>query len=74
METKVELERRYLGCILELVEPIDDAYSPKPVGSRFKVTGVDDARGLHGYWLEPQSGSIAILADVDKFTVVEDGD
>ena len=25
------------GTIVELTEPIDDEYSPKPVGSRFKV-------------------------------------
>lgn len=31
------------GTIVELIEPIDDEYSPKPVGSRFKVEYVDDA-------------------------------
>lgn len=31
------------GTIVELTEPIDDKYSPKPVGSRFKVDYVDDA-------------------------------
>lgn len=25
------------GTIIELTEPINDKYSPKPVGSRFKV-------------------------------------
>jgi len=25
------------GTIVELIEPIDDKYSPKPAGSRFKV-------------------------------------
>jgi len=28
------------GTIIELVEPLEDPYAPKPVGSRFKVTAV----------------------------------
>ena len=31
------------GTIIELVEPLEDPYAPKPVGSRFKVDCVDDA-------------------------------
>ena len=34
------------GTIIELTEPIDDFYSPKPIGSRFKVESVDDAYQL----------------------------
>lgn len=30
------------GTIVELTEPIDDKYSPKPAGSRFKVDYIDD--------------------------------
>lgn len=56
--------------IVELTEPIDDKYSPKPVGSRFKVDYVDDALQLQGHWLPPASGSIAIIIEQDKFKVI----
>ena len=56
--------------IVELTEPIYDKYSPKPVGSRFKVDYVDDALQLQGHWLPPASGSIAIIIEQDKFKVI----
>lgn len=59
------------GTIVELTEPIDDKYSPKPVGSRFKVDYVDDALQLQGHWLPPASGSIAIIIEQDKFKVIK---
>ena len=43
---KVYSARYPKGTIVELIEPIDDEYSPKPVGSRFKVEYVDDALQL----------------------------
>lgn len=55
--------RYHKGTIIELTEPIDDPYSPKPIGSRFKVESVDDAYQLQGYWLPPQSGSIAVIIE-----------
>lgn len=58
------------GTIVELTEPIDDKYSPKPAGSRFKVEYVDDALQLQGHWLPPASGSIAIIIEQDKFKVI----
>ncbi|PWE82933.1 DUF4314 domain-containing protein [Agathobacter rectalis] len=58
------------GTIIELTEPIQDPYSPKPVGSRFKVDYVDDALQLQGVWLSPQSGSIAVIIEKDKFKIV----
>ena len=58
------------GTIIELIEPIDDKYSPKPAGSRFKVDYVDDAFQLQGVWLPPQSGSIAVIIEKDKFKIV----
>lgn len=58
------------GTIVELIESIDDEYSPKPVGSRFKVEYVDDALQLQGHWLPPASGSIAIIIEQDKFKVI----
>ena len=59
------------GTIIELTEPIQDPYSPKPVGSRFKVDYVDDALQLQGVWLSPQSGSIAVIIEKDKFKIVK---
>ena len=58
------------GTIVVLTEPIDDKYSPKPAGSRFKVEYVDDALQLQGSWLPPASGSIAIIIEQDKFIVI----
>lgn len=58
------------GTIVELIEPIDDKYSPKPAGSRFKVDYIDDALQLQGHWLPPASGSIAIIIEQDKFKVI----
>ena len=59
------------GTIIELTEPIQDPYSPKPVGSRFKIDYVDDALQLQGVWLSPQSGSIAVIIEKDKFKIVK---
>lgn len=59
------------GTIIELTEPIQDPYSSKPVGSRFKVDYVDDALQLQGVWLPPQSGSIAVIIEKDKFKIVK---
>lgn len=58
------------GTIIELTAPIEDKYTPKPVGARFKVDLVDSALQLHGHWLPPQSGSMAVNIEVDSFIVV----
>lgn len=58
------------GSVLELTEPINDPYSPKPVGSRLKVEYIDDALQIHGEWLPPASGSIAIIVEKDSFKIV----
>ena len=71
IDKKAVYSARYpKGTIIELIEPIDDKYSPKPVGSRFKVDCVDDALRLQGGWLPPQSGSIAVVIEKDKFKIV----
>ena len=72
IDKKAVYSARYpKGTIIELIEPIDDKYSPKPAGSRFKVNYVDDAFQLQGVWLPPQSGSIAVLIEKDSFKIVE---
>ena len=58
------------GTIIELTAPIEDKYTPKPVGARFKVDLVDSALQLHGHWLPPQSGSMAVNIEFDSFIVV----
>ena len=59
------------GTIVELTEPIVDEYDgSKPIGSRFEVDFVDDALQLHGRWLPPASGSLAIIIGEDHFKVV----
>ena len=36
------------GTVLELTAPINDEYTPKDVGNRFIVSGVDDIGQIHG--------------------------
>lgn len=57
--------------ILELTAPINDPYSPKPAGARLKVEYVDALGQIHGEWLSPQGGSIAIIPEVDHFVIIE---
>lgn len=60
------------GTIIELTEPIRDDYGgSKPIGSRFKVDYVDDMLQLHGVWLPPQSGSLAVIIEHDRFKIVK---
>lgn len=40
----------------------------QPIDKR--VDYVDDMSQLHGVWLPPQSGSIAVLIEHDKFKIV----
>jgi hypothetical protein len=58
------------GTIIELTAPIDDPYTPKPAGARFKVDFIDDMLQLHGTWLSPAKGSMAIEIGHDSFKVV----
>lgn len=70
---KAVYEARYsAGTVVELTEPIDDPYAPKPIGSRFRVDSVDDAFQLHGSWLPPNRGSMAINIEYDHFKIVSD--
>lgn len=64
-------EARYpKGTIIELTAPIEDPFTPKPVGARFKVDFIDDQYQLHGSWLPPEEGSIAVNIEKDHFKVV----
>ena len=58
------------GTIIELTEPIDDRFTPKPVGSRFKVDSIDDQLQLQGRWLPPERGSMAVSIEEDHFKIV----
>lgn len=70
---KAVYEARYpAGTVVELTEPIEDPYTPKPVGARFQVDLIDDMMQVHGHWLPPQSGSMAIDIEHDKFKIVND--
>ena len=61
------------GIIVELEEPIIDTYgNNKPAGARFKVSFIDDMGSMHGNWLAPQSGTLAIIIEHDKFKIVFD--
>ena len=72
IDKKAVYSARYpKGTVIELTAPIEDDYSPKPVGARFKVNHVDDSLQLHGSWLPPQSGSIAVIIEHDKFKIVD---
>lgn len=58
------------GTIIELTASIDDLYSPKPIGSQFHVRFMDDMLQLHGQWLPPQQGGLAVSIMEDAFNVV----
>ena len=68
-QKKAMYEARYVGRTVELTEALDDPYTPKPVGARFHVTGIDDEFQLHGSW--ESGGSMALLVEHDHFKVVE---
>jgi len=57
--------------IIELTEPIDDPYSPKPAGARLKVEYIDAIGQLHGTWVSPHQGSIAVIPEVDHYIIIE---
>lgn len=59
-----------VGTIIELTEPINDRFTPKPVGSRFEVELIDDQLQLHGRWLPPERGSMAVSIEEDHFKIV----
>lgn len=68
---KAVYEMRYpAGTVVELTAPIEDTYTPKAAGSRFKVDHIDDMLQLHGRWLPPESGSMAISIEEDSFKIV----
>ncbi len=68
-------EMRYpAGTVVELTKPINDPHTPKPVGARFLVELIDDMLQLHGHWLAPESGSMAISIEADSFKIVVEED
>ena len=72
MKNKAYYESLYpRGTVLELTEPMEDPYSPKPAGSKFKFSFIDDALNIHGSWLAPARGSISIIIGVDKFKIAD---
>lgn len=62
-QKKVMYEARYVGRTIELIAPIDNKWSPKPIGARFHIESIDDMIDAHGYWLPPQSGSLAVCIE-----------
>ncbi|GFI10900.1 hypothetical protein IMSAGC007_03372 [Lachnospiraceae bacterium] len=58
------------GTVIELTEPLEDPYSSKPAGAKFKVDFVDDALQLQGHWLPPESGTLAVAIEKDKFKII----
>lgn len=69
IDKKAVYEARYpRGTIVELTADIDDLYTPKKTGDRFRVGCIDDALQLHGSWLN--GGSMAIVIERDSFRVV----
>lgn len=70
MKKELYAARYPKGTIVELTAPIDDPYTPKPIGARFRVSCVDDALQLHGSWIAPERGSMAIDIEKDSFTIV----
>ncbi|MDE7478598.1 MAG: DUF4314 domain-containing protein [Lachnospiraceae bacterium] len=53
------------GSRLELLEDMEDPYTPKKAGDIFTVDMIDDAGNIHGSWAS--GGSLALVIGVDKF-------
>ena len=53
------------GSQLELLEDLDDPYTPKKAGDIFTVSMIDDAGNIHGSWAS--GGSLSLIIGVDKF-------
>ena len=61
------------GFAIYAIGYTEDTYgNNKPAGARFKVSYIDDMGGMHGNWLAPQSGSLAIIIEHDKFKSISD--
>lgn len=60
------------GTILELTKDMEDPYSPKTAGAKFRVDFIDDGGNIHGVWLLPASGSLCLILGVDQFVVVKE--
>lgn len=72
IDKKLVLQARYqIGTILELTKPLNDPYTPKGIGARMQVEYIDDALQIHGSWLSPDQGSIALIWGVDEFKIVQ---
>ena len=53
------------GSQLELLEDLNDPYTPKRAGDIFTVSMIDDAGNIHGSWAS--GGSLSLIMGVDKF-------
>ena len=69
IDKKAVYSARYpKGTKLQLLEDIDDPYTPKKKGDIFIVDTIDDALQIHGRWV---SGcSMALIIERDKFEIV----
>lgn len=71
IDKKAVYSMRYpAGTVIELTKPINDLHTPKPVGSRFEVDIIDDRLQLHGRWLPPEKGNMAVSIEEDSFIIV----
>lgn len=68
-QKKAMYEARYVDRTVELMQPIDDPYTPKQVGARFHITGIDDELQAHGRWED--GGSMALVIECDSFKIVD---
>ena len=57
------------GSRLELLEDLDDPFTPKMAGDIFTVDMIDDAGNIHGSWAS--GGSISLIIGKDKFRLVQ---
>lgn len=60
------------GTIVQLTTDLEDPYSPKTAGTKFRVSYIDDGNNIHGEWLPPASGSLCLILGVDNFVIVEE--
>ncbi|MCM1219620.1 MAG: DUF4314 domain-containing protein [Lachnospiraceae bacterium] len=57
------------GSRLELLEDMEDPYTPKKAGDILTVSRIDDGGNIHGIW--DSGGSLSIIIGVDRFRLVQ---
>ena len=61
------------GTYLRLESDLYDPCYPIKEGAFLKVSYIDDASQIHGEWLAPYKSSLALIHEIDKFSIMYEG-